>query len=84
MHDSQRRELNKGLGDGFTRAFELVLAPTVFALIGFAVDRALGTLPVFTVGLAIFALAGVAVKTYYVYAEQMRQHEEGQPWATSR
>ena len=44
MHDSQRRELNKGLGDGFTRAFELVLAPTVFAIIGFLLGNALGTL----------------------------------------
>lgn len=84
MHDSQRRELNKGLGDGFTRAFELVLAPTVFALVGFLVDQALGTLPVFTVTLTLFAIAGVAVKTYYVYNDQMRQHEEGQPWAKSR
>jgi F0F1-type ATP synthase assembly protein I len=84
VHDSQRRELNKGLGDGFTRAFELVLAPTVFAIIGFLVDRSLGTLPVFTVVLTVFALVGVAVKTYYVYSDQMRQHEEGQPWAKSR
>jgi F0F1-type ATP synthase assembly protein I len=84
VHDSQRRELNKGLGDGFTRAFELVLAPTVFALIGFLIDRSLGTLPVFTVILTVFALVGVAVKTYYVYSDQMRQHEEGQPWAKSR
>lgn len=84
MRDSQRRELNKGLGDGFTRAFELVLSPTVFALIGYLVDRAVGTVPIFAVGLALFALAGVAAKTYYVYSYEMQQHEEGQPWAKSR
>jgi F0F1-type ATP synthase assembly protein I len=84
VHDSQRRELNKGLGDGFTRAFELVLAPTVFAILGFLLDRWLGTLPIFTVVLTVFALVGVAVKTYYVYSDQMRQHEEGRPWARSR
>ncbi len=81
---SQRRELNKGLGDGFTRAFEIVLAPAIFGLLGLAVDRALGTVPAFTTALAVLALTGVFVKTYYVYAEQMRQHEEGRPWARSR
>jgi F0F1-type ATP synthase assembly protein I len=84
VDDSQRRELNKGLGDGFTRAFEIVLAPTVFALIGLWLDRALGTVPVIAVTLALLAVCGVFVKSYYVYAEQMREHEEGRPWAKSR
>lgn len=84
MDASQRRELNKGLGDGFTRAFEMVLGPAIFGLMGLGIDRALGTVPVFTVALALLALTGVFVKTYYVYAEQMRQHEEGRPWARSR
>lgn len=81
---SQRRDLNKGLGDGFTRAFEFVLAPAVLALVGLAIDRALGTVAVFAVVFAVLGLVGVATKAYYTYEAQMRQHEEGRPWASSR
>ncbi len=81
---SQRRELNKGLDDGFSQSFELVLTPLLFALVGYAADRALGTTPVLTIAMGLLALVGVVVKIYYVYAERMRQHEEGRPWATSR
>lgn len=81
---SQRRELNKGLGDGFTLAFELVLAPAIFASIGLVFDHVLGTTPLVTVAMAILGLIGVVAKAYYTYEEQMRQQEEGRPWASSR
>ena len=81
---SQRRELNKGLGDGFTLAFELVLAPAIFALIGLLIDRALGTTALFAVLLGFLGLVGAVARAYYTYAEQMRQQEEGRPWANSR
>ena len=82
MDASQRRELNKGLGDGFTRAFEIVLAPAIFGVLGLLIDRMLGTVPLFTILLALFGLVGSFARTYYIYAEQMRQHEEGTPWAS--
>jgi F0F1-type ATP synthase assembly protein I len=81
---SQRRELNKGLGDGFTLAFELVLTPALLTVIGLLVDRVLGTGWIFAVVLGVLGLAGVVAKTYYVYCYQMEQHEEGRPWASSR
>ena len=42
----------------------------------------LGTVPLFTILLALFGLVGSFARTYYIYAEQMRQHEEGTPWAS--
>jgi F0F1-type ATP synthase assembly protein I len=81
---SQRRELNKGLGDGFTLAFEFVLAPAILAVLGLLLDRALGTVAVFAVSFAVLGLVGVVTKAYYTYSEQMRQQEEGRPWASSR
>lgn len=84
MDASQRRELNKGLDDGFTQAFELVLTPAILGFLGHLIDRALGTVPVFAVLLSLFAICAVSVKIYYGYVAHMRQHEEGRPWARSR
>lgn len=48
-------------------SFELVFAPVLMALMGLWMDRSLGTLPVFTVGLAVFGAIGAAVAQYYTY-----------------
>lgn len=76
MDVSQRRELNKGLGDGFSRPFEFILGPTLFGFLGYRLDLWLGTSPAFLVALAVFAVVGVAVKFYYEYTAEMVQHEE--------
>jgi F0F1-type ATP synthase assembly protein I len=73
---SQRRELNKGLGDGFSRPFEFILAPTLFGFLGYRLDLWLGTSPAFLVVLALLAVVAVGVKFYYEYTAEMAQHEE--------
>jgi len=73
---SQRRELNKGLGDGFGRPFELILGPMLFGFLGYRLDLWLGTTPVFLVALVLFAVVGVGVKFYFEYTAEMAQHEE--------
>jgi F0F1-type ATP synthase assembly protein I len=70
-----RRELNRGFGDGLSRAFELTLTPMVVALIGLGIDRWLGTLPIFTI---VFAFWGLGVTTYTAwlrYDNDMRRYE---------
>jgi hypothetical protein len=52
---------DKGFGDGLSAAFELVVTPAIFGFGGFLLDRALGTVPVFTLVLS------VAVLTYMVW-----------------
>lgn len=67
-----------------TGSFELALAPVLMALIGIWLDRTLGTLPLFTVGLAVMGIAGAAVSIYYSYDRQMRRLQEDGPWTARR
>ena len=45
-------ESNAGDADGMVAALELVITPTIFGFLGYLLDGALGTSPVFTVGFA--------------------------------
>ncbi|MEM9033538.1 MAG: AtpZ/AtpI family protein [Actinomycetota bacterium] len=66
----------RGLDDGFTRAIELVVTPVVFAFIGLGLDLWLGTTPLLTIVLAIFAVVGSAASAWYRYDASMKVHEE--------
>ncbi len=57
---------NTRFGDGVVKAFEVVMTPVVFALIGLGVDYKLRTAPWFTLGLFFFGIAGMTVKLWYV------------------
>jgi F0F1-type ATP synthase assembly protein I len=74
-----RQELYNGFGDTLARGIELVGTPTLFGLLGYVLDRLLGTVPVMTVILVVFALTGIAVRMYYNYSAAMRAHEEKLP-----
>jgi F0F1-type ATP synthase assembly protein I len=63
-----------------TGSFELALAPVLMALIGIWLDRTLGTMPIFTIGLAVVGIAGAAVSIYYSYDRQMRRLQEEGAW----
>ena len=71
----ERREISNGVGDGFARAFEMALTPAVFGVLGFLLDRWLGTLPWFTVVFTAAALAGTVYMTWFRYDLEMREHE---------
>ena len=76
--------MQRGLGDGFTLAVEFVAVPLIFALIGYWLDRAIGTSPVLAVALAALGFVGVLVRTYYAYMARSAFEEEGKPWTRSR
>jgi F0F1-type ATP synthase assembly protein I len=63
-----------------TGGFELVFSPLLLALVGYGLDRLLGTLPVFTIIFAVVGLAGAVVKLYFTYRYEMQQHESSGPW----
>jgi F0F1-type ATP synthase assembly protein I len=63
-------------------AYELVVSPVLFALLGLALDRWLGTTPVFVVSFAVIGFVGAAVLLYYRYKFEMDVHEQGAPWKT--
>lgn len=76
----QRRDLYNGFGDGLALAFELALTPAVFGGLGWLADRALGTTPLFTLVLLVFAFCGVGYMTWFRYEASMRAEEEQAVW----
>lgn len=56
-----------------------MFAPVLMALMGLWIDRSLGTLPVFTVGLAVFGAIGAGIAQYYTYHRRIELlAEEGE------
>lgn len=81
---NDKRETNQGFGDGMSRAFELAVTPLIFGAAGFGLDTIFGTRPVLTVGLAVFAVVGLFVRTWYGYDSQMRDLEAKSAWSPNR
>ncbi len=54
-------------------SFELVLGPVVMALIGLAIDKALGTTPLFILLFTLWGAVGAAASIYYRYRRQMAE-----------
>jgi len=71
-----RQELNNGFGNGLQRAFEFALTPLLFAGLGYLADTFLGTTPVATITLFLFAVGGMGVKTWYEYDQKMVAQEQ--------
>lgn len=82
--DGRRPKWQRGDGDGLAQAFELVLTPLLFGLLGFFVDARLGTRPVMTAVLAAIGIAGVVSAQYYRYTARIAQQDEGKPWTRRR
>lgn len=54
---------------------ELALAPVLFALLGFAIDGALNTRPIFTILGAVVGLGGAVANVYFRYRQRMTKLE---------
>ncbi|MGQ0830794.1 MAG: AtpZ/AtpI family protein [Microthrixaceae bacterium] len=84
---SAKRELNNGFGNALTVAVELAVTPAIFALIGWQIDRWLGTSPLFLLFLFVFTVGYVSWKQYLAYDARMRRQEHdllGRPTDRSR
>lgn len=81
---SDKRAMNKGFGDGMSRAFEFVATPLVFGGLGHLLDRAFGTGPTLLVGFALFAVIGMFLRLWYGYDAEMRGHEAAGSWNGGR
>ena len=66
-----RRAINRGFSDALGRGIDLALTPVVFGLLGWLVDRAAGTSPVFTIVVATIGVAGTGLKIKLGYDKQM-------------
>lgn len=83
MDEARGRELTRSMHRS-SGSFELAFSPLLLGLLGFLVDRWLGTVPFVTVAVVVLGFAGVVVKLYYGYESEMREHEAGKPWARRR
>jgi F0F1-type ATP synthase assembly protein I len=64
------------VADGFAKAVEFVVTPCLFGVGGFFLDRWLGTSPVFTVILFVWALSVTVGMTIRDYNAKMRAEED--------
>ena len=78
---TERRELYQGFGDTLAVAFELAFTPVVVGLMGYGLDRWLGTLPVLMIVFVLMAIVGLSARMWYGYDARMRAHEANGPWA---
>jgi hypothetical protein len=78
-----RRQLNRGYGDGLSRALEIVLTPLVFGFLGRLVDGWLGTGPWCMLGFGAFAVSGMFVRFWLGYDREMQVHEARIPKAAA-
>lgn len=70
-----KRDLNNGFGEALSKAVELALTPAIFAFIGWRIDRALGTSPLFLVALFLLVISYVTWKLFMGYDAEMRRRE---------
>ncbi len=71
-----RQAINRGFSDALGRGIDLALTPVVFGLVGWGLDRWLGTWPIFTVVIATIGTAGTAVKIKLGYDKQMAAFDD--------
>lgn len=73
MHQPEKLKLHRGAGDALAAAFEMVVTPALFALLGWVIDSRLGLFPTFTL-----ALAGIVLcyETYKLCATYGRNLDE--------
>ncbi|MDQ2679333.1 MAG: AtpZ/AtpI family protein [Actinomycetota bacterium] len=69
------RSLNRSHG-----SFELAFAPVILALLGLWLDKTIGTVPVFTLVLALVGVLGAFTKVYYSYKHSMAALDQQGAW----
>jgi len=81
VDQSEKRDFYNGFGDGLARAFEFAVTPAIFGFLGYLLDHAVGTVPLFTIALSLLCVVGMFLKTWYTYDLSMREQEAKAPWA---
>jgi len=73
---SAKRELNNGFGNALSSAVELAVTPALCALLGWQIDRWLGTSPLFLLFLFVFTIGYVSWREYTAYTAKMSRQEQ--------
>jgi len=80
VETNEQRELYNGFGNALGLAVELAGTPVLFGFAGWWLDHRLGTGHLLVIVLSLFALIGLAVRSYFTYSHQMEEHEAKGPW----
>jgi F0F1-type ATP synthase assembly protein I len=67
--------MNTATDDKIGKGIDVALVTLTFLGIGYALDRWLGTKPLFMVGLVVLALIGEFLRFWYDYDARMKVHE---------
>ena len=70
-----KQEMNRGFGDALATAFELALTPAIMALIGWQLDRWLGTGPFLFLFLFVFTVSYEIWKFFKRYEAHMQDEQ---------
>ncbi|GEM_PF-619786 len=57
MNEREQRQMRQAGGDAFSAAFELIMTPALFGLLGWFIDSRAGLFPVFTLSLGFTVFA---------------------------
>jgi F0F1-type ATP synthase assembly protein I len=76
----ERKKLYTGFGDTFSRAVEFVVTPAIFGFVGHLVDGWVGTDPAFMLGLGVFAVVGMFLRSLISYSQAMDAEQAKGPW----
>ena len=71
VDEREERQMRDGAGDAFSAAFEMVITPAVFGLLGWFIDSRLGTFPIVTLVLVAVTLSYEVWKLYSQYSRNM-------------
>jgi hypothetical protein len=71
-----RQAINRGFSDALGRGIDLALTPVVFGLIGWGLDRWLGTGRVLTIVCAAIGVVGTFVKVKLGYDREMAAFDD--------
>jgi F0F1-type ATP synthase assembly protein I len=75
-----KRAIYRSADDGWQQAIELTVAPVLFVLLGVWLDAKLGTRPLWTISLVLFAGAASVATAYVRFQARAAKQDAGKPW----
>jgi F0F1-type ATP synthase assembly protein I len=80
----ERRRLQSGMGDAFSRAVEFVVTPAIFAFLGHLLDVRVGTGKLFLLVFGVLAAVGMMYRSFLAYSQAMEAEDAKGPWRAER
>lgn len=69
------RDARVNTEDSLGHGMDAVMMLAIFLGLGYGLDRAFGTIPVFMIAMTLLGAVGIFARFYYSYKERMDEHE---------